>query len=796
MARYTIPEMDNKEMLLALRDEIVESPLEIALHRAQVFTRVWQEHEQAPRQIKKALALREYFNTVPLFLRKGDAVAGNICEIPGGHPLYPEIGIAENGIFVGENREYLGYLRGKVPREIHEYWLDRNLWGRYRAWMKEVEGVDTAWTEVGQYKFISLQGHLSPSLSEILRIGVGGVLAKIQNRKEGETHPAKREFLTGAELTILGLSEWIGRYAALLREESEKDSGGDSERRQEIECMAADCARLVSEPPETFRQAMQLAWFAYQAVHVDGHGYSCTPDRIDQLLYPYLERDLEAGKIDESTAYRLCANFILKQKDNTFWGPLHNMTQGLVVSGSDPSGRDQTNTLSWLFIAASGVVSTPEPLVWVRWHPNIDTDFFDLCLENISGSTCFPLMMSDTAVPEMFMRMGTTKEDAYDYVAVGCNEIGIPGKCYFNPGASVGYLQALEMAMTGGRGYDWDASDKNEAVGSGKRRLKPTRRFEAIPIPEPDEYRDFEQFAETVEAIIRKQVERSYEHGLKILHAQMEWGRSPLTSCFFDGCIENGHDMMLGTKYNIMTCGGTMFANMVDSMAAIRAVVFEQGAATPAEVARACEVNFEGFESLRQKLLNAPKHGNDDSSLDDLIERIQIMRDGPVKEICRDIRDGTPYGNSHVVRSSAVRTGRVTPATPDGRLAGRPLAGSVAASDGAEKTGPTALVNSLCRLNPAESWQCGYNVNMRLQKEMLTDPANRNKVAALLESFFSRGGQEMQINSVSAEELRDALENPEAHRDLVVRVAGFSEYFTRLDPDIQKEVISRQEHAL
>jgi formate C-acetyltransferase len=293
---------------------------------------------------------------------------------------------------------------------------------------------------------------------------------------------------------------------------------------------------------------------------------------------------------------------------------------------------------------------------------------------------------------------------------------------------------------------------------------------------------------------MRRQVEHSYAWGMKELSAQMRWGQTPFTSCFFDGCIEQAHDMVEGTKYNILSCGGIAFANMVDCLAAIRAVVYTRKEATLEEVAAACGANFKGYEALRAKLMAAPKHGNDDRAVKDLVELVERLRDEPVKEVCRDPRDGTPFGNCHVVRSGAVLGGRNTPATPDGRLAGTPLASSVAASAGCEKSGPTAVLNSILMMNPVKSWQSGYNVNLRFERKMLTDPGNRAKVRTMLNVYFTRGGQEMQINCVDAETLRAAQKDPERYRDLVVRVAGFSEFFTKLAPCIQEDLIARTEH--
>ncbi len=190
----------------------------------------------------------------------------------------------------------------------------------------------------------------------------------------------------------------------------------------------------------------------------------------------------------------------------------------------------------------------------------------------------------------------------------------------------------------------------------------------------------------------------------------------------------------------------------------------------------------------------SPKHGNDDPAIGDLVRLVERLRDEPMKELCRDPRDGTPFGNCHVVRSSAVTQGLVTGATPDGRLAGTPLASSVAAAVGCERSGPTAVLNSVCKLNAASSWQCGYQVNIRFYAGMISDETQRAKLRALLNVYFQNGGQELQINVVGTEILRAAQKDPEQYRDLVVRVAGFSEFFVNLTPEMQEDIIARAEH--
>lgn len=752
--------------LIALRRAILDSPVAVALHRAKVFTRVFQAHEAEPWIVRKALALREYLESVPLYLREHDGIAGAISETPGAMPVMVELAIGENNIYTGERPERKGYLKDKVPGEIRDYWKNRNLWGHFRSEIQgepPVKSHDELPLNCPHYKFLSNQGHLCPGYSELLRLGIGGMRGKIAARREGETSAERLAFLSAADHAMAGLSAWAKRYSEYAAKQP-----GQAE-------MERVCAQIATEPPQTFREALQLIWLAHQAIHIEGHGYSCTPDRLDQLLLPYYEADLKAGRLTDAEVIRLTSNLILKMLDNTYWGPEHHLTQGFVLGGSAPDGRDLTNRLSWLMLEGATDMALPEPLIWVRWHPGIDQKFFDFCLTRLQNTTCFPMWWNDKAVPEGLMELGLSREDAFNYVPVGCNELGVPGQFYFNPGANAPYLSAIEAVLSNGKGYkgQWKWHDV---------------------APAAKELATFDQFAGAVGAYLARQIKQSYDNEMKLLQAQMRWGQTPLTSCFFEGCIDQAHDLTQGTKYNILSCGGTAFANAVDCLAAVREVVYEKKQATLEEVAAACAANFQGSERLRAKLQAAPKHGNDDPRLDDIIRLVERLRDEPMKAICRDPRDGSKFGNSHVVRSSAVTMGRNTPATPDGRLAGTPVANSVAVSQGCERSGPTATLNSVCKLNAAKSWQCAYQVNIRFHAGMIANEGQREKLRAMLNVYFQNGGQELQINVVDSAAMRAAQKNPEQYRDLVVRVAGFSEFFVNLTPEMQEEIIARTEH--
>jgi len=242
----TFPPDHRLDGMLALRRDILASPVNVALERARVYTRVFEANEGESWIVCKALAFREHLRSIPLYIRDHDRIAGSISETPGAMPLHVEIGIGENGIFVGENPAFRGYLRDRVPEDIFEYWLDRNLWGQHRA-RQNAAGGNAAWTEVAQYKFISYQGHLSPSYGELLRVGLDGLLAKVLRRRRGEDDPDSINFLDAVENALAGVIEWTERYADIL--EARARECPDEDRRVELFSMSRICAKIAHAPP-------------------------------------------------------------------------------------------------------------------------------------------------------------------------------------------------------------------------------------------------------------------------------------------------------------------------------------------------------------------------------------------------------------------------------------------------------------------------------------------------------------------------------------------------------------------
>ncbi|NOZ19612.1 MAG: hypothetical protein GXP25_00835 [Planctomycetes bacterium] len=741
-----------------LRDELLAVEDTLCTERATIFTQTYKDNPADAPNVKRAKGIKNTLSEMTLYIRPGELIVGNLTSHLGGWALFPEFGIGNNGIILNERPEVATFVTDNVPDDLVEFWKDKSLTAHYNAYRATVEGLDP---EQANWSGGSGVGHIIVDYGMGLNTGFKALAERVRVRREkaraaGDAEGA--EYLTTMLFCLEGAMTYAERFADLAAQEAE--TCGDPIRKHELEGIAETCRHVARKPARTFREAVQLFWFIHVIMHIEGNGYSMSPGRFDQYMYPFYRKDLDEGRITRDEAKELIENLWIKFVENCVWGVWHNETQSLCLSGTDTTGEDLTNDLSFLCIEATGDVKLYEPLVWVRWHEKIDPQFMELCLETLATGVSFPLFMSDSVVPQMMMALGASEEDAYEYGPIGCNELGITGKMYFKAGCGLGYLGALQQAMNSGKDF-------------------PT----------------FDDFVAEMKEAFRRQGEHNFARMRAHFRFHQIYGQLPFTSVFMDGCIDRARDLVIRTKYNVTCSGGGGFSNAVDSLAAIKKVVYDDKEATLQEVAEACKVNFEGHEDLHRKLLSAPKYGNDDERADDIAVRLSRIRNEAIAHL-KDPRDGTPLAANHVIRSGHVRAGRNTPATPEGRLAGKPLADSIGAVQGADRNGPTALLKSVQKLDPVRNWRGGYNFNIRIDPKLLRDGESRKKVADMFATFFAAGGQELQVNAISSDTLRAAQKNPAEHHGLVVRVAGFSALFIDLHPDIQDEIIARTEHTV
>jgi len=528
---------------------------------------------------------------------------------------------------------------------------------------------------------------------------------------------------------------------------------------------------------------LQAMWFTQNAAIIGyGAGSGITPGRVDQLLYPYFKKDRQKGTITTEHALRLLEELVIKLNNNVVIWPniggvqlnhLGSDVENITIGGVDEHGEDATNDLSYLLIdairntnlatTASFRVSKMSPRNFVENVVAIHRD---------SNSPAF--LNDETAIAAM-VKDGYTIEDARQYCLVGCVEPSGNGDTYGATGGSKIYFPtALDLVFNRGKTTFFGNQDGPDTG-------------------DPAAMTSFREFLDAFYTQMECMV--SWVTDATNLRDEI-WAtqfHNPLISCTIDGCIENATDMTAGgAKYDFGAVGGGGLGTVVDSLAAIKERVFEQGAVSMTDLVLAVGTNFRNHQTLRHLLDTSAKLGNDNDDVDGLATEL-------VSRFCEMVRRkktirGGHYKASLISYGLNVYEGALEPATPNGRKAGRPLSNSMSPSNGAERRGPTATMKSLAKIDQTDIGY-GNSLNMRFPVGILQSDKGVKSVAALVKTYFQEGGFHVQFNSVDSKTLRKAQENPGEYSDLIVRVSGYSAYFTRLGKRIQDDIIERTEQT-
>jgi pyruvate formate-lyase/glycerol dehydratase family glycyl radical enzyme len=566
-------------------------------------------------------------------------------------------------------------------------------------------------------------------------------------------------------------------------------------RKQELLVISRNCRHIAEKPPETFYQALQLTLFLQLVLQIESNGHSLSFGRLDQYLYPFYEKDLKAGALTPKFVMELleCTWIkILNVRKIRSWshtrssagGPLY---QNVTIGGQTIDGKDAVNELSYLILRSVGKTRLTQPNLSVRFHKNMSDDFLMECVNVIEMGFGMPAFNNDEIVIRELIKLGVEKEDAYNYSAIGCIEIAVPGKWgYRCTGMSfLNFGRVLLAALNNG----FDAMS-GRTFHPGKGKLTDFESFDQVM----EAWKDQVKFYAYASIAIDASVDMTLEENVPDI----------LCSVFVDNCIEKGKFIKEGgSKYDFISGLQVGIANLGNSLAAIKKLVFEEGRISREQLVENLENNFEGMEGekLRQILLNyAPKFGNDDDYVDLLLKEaymyfIEEMEKYHTTRFGRGpIGCGYFAGTSSI--SSNVPSGSVVAATPDGRKAFAPLAEGCSPSSGTDILGPTAVFKSIAKL-PTDKILGGVLLNQKLAPAVIKEEADKKKLMAMLRTFFADlKGWHVQYNIVSRETLLAAKKEPEKYRDLIVRVAGYSAFFTNLSPDAQDDIIARTEHTL
>lgn len=613
-----------------------------------------------------------------------------------------------------------------------------------------------------------IMGHMTPGYPTVLRSGLVGIRRTVRARLERSTKDEERDFCRGAIYGLDGVIQLARRYAAHARQLAETASPA---RRQELLRIGEMCRRVPAYSPRTFHEAAQTLWFIHLNVaqEVSGYHTAFCPGRVDQYLWPYYRRDIASGRLTREEAYEILACLFLKY--NEF--EIHSSPQTLFVGGQQSAERtgkrihnvdlpDASNDVSLLCLEVARDLQMLHPALCVSWHPKLDCEVMRRATELMATGIGFPAIFNDQAIVPGLMRDGATREEAVDYVAGSCVEISIIGKS--NPWVASGYINAGKVV--------------ERAVEQVARQDRPT----------------WVDLVSACKAELAEALRHNVEMTSAYDEAKRQFQRYPFLSCLVEDCIERATDMTMGgARYNPTEPSLVGLPNVVDSLMAIKWACYDRNMISLRQLADVLRRNWDGEEALRRTMsTKPPRYCND---LDEPDHLFCDLADFWYSEARRYTNPrGGPYQPGFLCYVVHGLFGAKTGATPDGRRAGEALADSIGPVQGHDTSGVTAMLRSAAKMDHTQ-FMGGLVTNVKFSPSLFASAADRERVIDLLEGYLSMGAFQVQVNVVSAETLKDARVHPEQYSDMIVRVAGFSDYFTRLSPSLQDEIIRRTEYA-
>jgi pyruvate formate-lyase/glycerol dehydratase family glycyl radical enzyme len=751
--------------VLRLREELFATETRLCFERARIVTRSYLATEGEPWAIRRARALAAVFEQMPLLVRPGELLVGQRAAILAGRSVYPEYNLD-------------GLTAETTPAEVWDAWQGRTLKDEvYGAFPEDLARAERELACAYATGSGSGFGHVIVDYEKALRVGFRAIIREARQRlAEAPAGDVEgRSFLEAVAIAAAGIIRWAERYAEHLERDALTES--DAGRRAELEAMARVCRHVPAEPATTLHEALQSFWFTHLAMHVEQYGWSISAGRFDQYIAPFYAADLAAGRISAAQGWELLLSLWVKFMENVGTRLKTTIFQNLTLGGQDAAGRDQSNEVSHLCLDASVALRFNQPALSVRWHPGIDPAFWDHVHGTIAQGLGLPALFNDNVILEALTSHGVSREDAVGYGIVGCVEACVPGRQQgVTAGGHLNVAKALELALNQGI-----------SLVSGERI--------GVSTPAPETFDGYDDLWRALEEQVLYLSSLNIQATQIAGAVQRRRGHCPLMSALLDDCVARRRDLVAGgTRYSLPGVSVFGNSNVYDGLAAIRKFVCEERRVSWAELRRALQADFQGHEPLRRMLANgAPRWGNDRDDVDGLANEVNALYAG----FCWAHAD--PRGGRYTCGvwpvEGHVHSGRWTGAGPDGRRAGTTLADGVGACHGADRGGPTALLRSVAKLNNVDHWAAGNTCNIKFSRSLIAAPSGVGLLRDLVTTYMRLGGQQLQINVVDAETLRDARVHPERYQDLIVRVAGFSAYFTLLSADVQDEIIMRTEQA-
>lgn len=793
------------DRMKAFREEVLDEKPYIDAQRAVLATQVYRENQNQPRVMVRALMLQKILENMSIYIEDKTLIVGNQATKNKNAPIFPEytMEFVLNELDLFEKRDgdvfYITEETKQQLRDIAPFWENNNLRARGEALLpKEV----SVFMETGVFgmegKLNAGDAHLAVNYEKILAFGLKGYEERVKDLKAklDLTDPDsidKNIFYKAVLIVIEAVHQFAQRYSKLAQELADKEK--DSKRKAELLEISRICAKVPYEPATSFYEAVQSVWFIQLILQIESNGHSLSYGRFDQYMYPYYIKDIQEKVItkDEALEFLTCL-WIKTLTINKVRSQAHTLSsagspmyQNVTIGGQTPDKKDAVNELSFVVLQSVAQTRLTQPNLTVRYHKNINKAFFDDCIEVMKLGFGMPALNNDEIIIPSFINWGVKEEDAYNYSAIGCVETAVPGKWgYRCTGMSyINFPRVLLCAMNDGVDL---TTGKRFTKGYGY--FKDMKSYEELLSAWDKTVREMTRYSVIVENAIDKASERDVP--------------DILCSALTDDCIGRGKTIKEGgAVYDFISGLQVGIANMADSLAAIKKLVFEEKKITPIQLWNAILDDFQSDENKKiQAMLidEVPKYGNDIDYVDNLVVEaydsyLDEIKKYPNTRYHRGPIGGIRYGGTSSI-SANVGQGMGTMATPDGRNAYEPLAEGCSPAHNADKNGPTAVFKSVAKL-PTEKITGGVLLNQKMTPQMLSTEENKQKLEMLIRAFFNRlHGYHVQYNIVSRETLIDAQKYPEKHKDLIVRVAGYSAFFNVLSKKTQDDIIGRTEQCL
>lgn len=787
------------------RENVLEKKPYICAERAMIATQVYQDNQNLPFVMKRATMLKEILKKMTIYIEEETLIVGNQAASNKDAPVFPEYTlefiIRELDTFEKRDGDVFNITEETKEklRSIEPFWKNNNLRARGGSLLpSDVKPIMDTGFFVMEGKLNAGDAHLAVDYEQVLKVGLKGYEERTRKLKSEldlciPENIDKYHFYNAVLTVISAVQIYAKRFALLSKEKAE--TCNDVKRRDELLEISRICDKVPYRPADTFQEAIQSVWFIHLILQIESNGHSLSYGRFDQYMYPYFEHDLKQGKINDGQAVELLNNLWIKtltinkvrSQENTFSNAGSPMYQNVTIGGQTADKQDAVNKLSYLILKSVAQTRLPQPNLTVRYHRGLSKAFMDEAIEVMKLGTGMPAFNNDEVIIPSFIEKGVKEEDAYNYSAIGCVETGVPGKWgYRCTGMSyMNFPRILLIAMN-------DGID----LTSGIRFVAPCGHFEDMS--------SFEELMKAIEYVVRALARMSVVVENTIDLASEREVPDILCSALVEDCIGRGKTIKEGgAVYDFISGLQVGIANMADSLAAIKKLVFEETKITKRELMNALKDDFTSDKNMaiQEMLINdAPKYGNDDDYVDALVVQVYNSYIDEIKKYPNTRFGRGPIGGIRYAGTSSISAnvgqGYETLATPDGRRAHSPLAEGCSPSHAMDKSGPTAVVKSVSKL-PTHEITGGVLLNQKVTPQLLEKEESKRKLEMLIRTFFNRlDGYHIQYNVVSRDTLIDAQKHPENHTDLIVRVAGYSAFFNVLSKASQDDIIERTEQTL